>query len=508
MTMQKSNYFISIILISLINFSCEEKSRSNPFDPGTDLDPSEWAPTNLQALVLNDSQIRLTWEQEITQIEGFRIEGQEDGGSWTRVGEVTVDITQYTDTGLTYGVNYIYRVYAFTTTNQSDYTMSNTTITSFPAPTSLTAIAQNDTDILLEWVDNCSFEEGFRIELQENGGSWEQVTDLAEDVIQYTDTGLTYGADYTYRVYAFTVINQSSYATSTTTTTSFPAPTSLTAIAQNDTDILLEWVDNCSFEEGFRIERQEDGGSWTQVGEVTVDITQYTDTGVNISDYDYLYRIYTYTANNVSNYSNTVDPTLILIDIDGNSYQTVKSGSQWWMSENLKVTHYRNGDAIQHIIDNTIWENLITGAYCYYANLEDNATTYGNLYNWHTIEDNRNIAPEGWHVPNDSDWQTLIDYLGGAGVAGGKMKEAGTAHWNSPNTGATNESGFTALPGGYRNYSNGGNYENMGSRGYFWSSTEIDIYNARSQFLYYYYSEVLRDGDNKGFGFSIRCVKD
>jgi len=120
------------------------------------------------------------------------------------------------------------------------------------------------------------------------------------------------------------------------------------------------------------------------------------------------------------------------------------------MMENLKTTRYCNGDLIQCITDSTQWNQyLTTGAYCIYRNNASNANTYGNLYNWYAVNDNRYIAPSGWHVPTDAEWTTLTIFLGGDMVSG-KLKEAGTTHWASPNTAATNETGFTALPGGYR----------------------------------------------------------
>ena len=139
-----------------------------------------------------------------------------------------------------------------------------------------------------------------------------------------------------------------------------------------------------------------------------------------------------------------------MTDIDGNTYTTVKIGDQWWMAENLKVTHYRNGEEIPNITDNTEWANLTSGAYCDYDNNPNNVATYGRLYNWYSIEDSRDLAPDGWHVPSRDEWQTMIEYLGGDGIAGGKLKESGTEHWLSPNEGATNESGFSALPSGMR----------------------------------------------------------
>jgi len=193
-------------------------------------------------------------------------------------------------------------------------------------------------------------------------------------------------------------------------------------------------------------------------------------------------------------------------DIDGNTYLTIKIGDQWWMTENLKVTHYRNGDPISNVTDDGTWETLTTGAYCEYNNDIGNVATYGRLYNWFAVDDSRNIAPEGWHVPSQADWQILIDYLGGNAIAGGKMKEAGTAHWDDPNTGATNESGFTALPGGYRSL--GGPYAHMGLWGFFWSSTEENVNSAYYSYMGYDNTEVNSIWNDKEIGISIRCIKD
>ena len=200
------------------------------------------------------------------------------------------------------------------------------------------------------------------------------------------------------------------------------------------------------------------------------------------------------------------DDDLFLVDIDGNVYQTVQIGNQHWMAENLKVTHYRNGDPIPHLTSNSDWASTSLGAYCAYDNNEGNVETYGRLYNWYTVDDPRGLAPQGWHVPTDDEWQTLVDYLGGSSVAGGKLKEAGTEHWNSPNTGATNESGFTALPGGYR--SSNGYYYYMGNFGYFWSSTEGSSDLAWSRRLDYNSSGVYRYDGRRLFGFSVRCLRD
>ena len=132
-------------------------------------------------------------------------------------------------------------------------------------------------------------------------------------------------------------------------------------------------------------------------------------------------------------------PTRSLTDIDGNGYDTVKIGSQFWMKQNLNTAHYRNGDIIPQITSTNLWATLYTGAWCWYNNDPAiYAATYGRLYNWYAVNDPRGLAPMGWHVPTDAEWTTLSTSLGGDAAAGGAMKETGTTHWTTPNTGATN----------------------------------------------------------------------
>ncbi len=203
-------------------------------------------------------------------------------------------------------------------------------------------------------------------------------------------------------------------------------------------------------------------------------------------------------------------------DIDGNVYHYITIGTQTWMVENLKTTRYRNGDAIQNATDNTAWSNLTIGAYCNYDNNSSNATTYGRLYNWYAVNDSRNIAPAGWHVPTDNEWKILEMYLGMTQQQadatgwrgtdeGNKLKEAGNSHWASPSAG-TNSSGFTALPGGCR-YSNG-TFGDVGNYGYWWSSSEYDATLAWLRGMYYDNAYVSRSNYVKKVGFSIRCVRD
>lgn len=195
--------------------------------------------------------------------------------------------------------------------------------------------------------------------------------------------------------------------------------------------------------------------------------------------------------------------------IDGNVYNTVTIGTQGWMKENLKVTKYRNGDAIPTTTPATLDISGETSPKYQWAYNGDNnnAATYGLLYTWYAITDSRGVCPTSWHVPADSEWTTLTGYLGGGTVAGGKMKEAGTTHWNSPNTGADNSSGFTALPGGYR-FSNG-TFVSIGGSGSWWSATESGERGAWDRGLLYNHGGVFRSSYfNKGDGVSVRCVRD
>jgi uncharacterized protein (TIGR02145 family) len=215
--------------------------------------------------------------------------------------------------------------------------------------------------------------------------------------------------------------------------------------------------------------------------------------------------------------SDYVRETSTVTDIDGNVYNTVKIGNQWWMAENLKVTHYRNGDTILNVTEDRIWGILAPGAFCNYDNNAANVAFYGRLYNWYAVNDSPKIAPAGFHVPTDGEFKQLETYLGMSQESadsvgrrghseGGNMKEIGFDHWYSPNTGATNESGFAALPGGRR--ANNGNFGNIGGYGYWWSATEINIGFAWFRGLSYDSTKVFRYGYGKHCGLSVRCVKD
>ncbi len=189
---------------------------------------------------------------------------------------------------------------------------------------------------------------------------------------------------------------------------------------------------------------------------------------------------------------------------------SVEIGTQIWSNKNLEVTTYRDGTPIPEVTDPTEWAGLTTGAWCYYNNDPANGAIYGKLYNWYAAIDSEHggIAPSGWHVPTNPEWTTQSDFLGGSAIAGGKMKTTGIGLWNSPNTDATNESGFAGLPGGIRDKD--GIFNLVGLIGYWWSTYAVEpAYTfAWSRTLYFNYGYQTSGQDFKTSGFSVRLIKD
>jgi uncharacterized protein (TIGR02145 family) len=240
-------------------------------------------------------------------------------------------------------------------------------------------------------------------------------------------------------------------------------------------------------------------------------------TGLTVNT-TYYVRAYAYNSQGIA-YGSQVSFTTndltncgTVTDIDGNTYKTILIGTQCWMRENLKTTKYLDGAAIPNVTDNATWGSLTTGAYCWYKNDIGNKATYGALYNWYAVNTGK-LCPTGWHVPSDAEWTTLSTYIvesffGGFDMGGGglgrSMKETGTTHWASPNEGATNKSGFSGLPGGYR--FEWGDIE-IGYSGYWWSSTEDSSITAWNRYISVY-ATLNRDSFNKRTGFSVRCLRD
>ena len=205
----------------------------------------------------------------------------------------------------------------------------------------------------------------------------------------------------------------------------------------------------------------------------------------------------------------------IVTDVEGNEYQTVIINGQEWMAENLRTSTYADNVPIPNVTDITDWQSLTTGAWVHYENNSQNESPYGKLYNWYAVTSPRNVCPTGWHVPTNSEWADLTDYLSGVApegniipVAGGKMKSTGTQYWESPNVDATNESGFSGLPGGFCPGNNGLGFQHIGTFGWWWSSNNETTHLANTYFLHNIDGNVYTDLSNKKFGYSVRCIKD
>lgn len=195
--------------------------------------------------------------------------------------------------------------------------------------------------------------------------------------------------------------------------------------------------------------------------------------------------------------------------INETTYPSVTICAQLWMDKNLDVTTYRNGDPIPYVTDQTVWTALTTGAWCYYNNDPSTNATYGKLYNWYALNDPRGLAPAGWHVATDAEWNTLSTCLGGETVAGGKMKVTGTSTWASPNSNATNSSGFAALPGGIRIHGTSNFFVDLTYFSHFWSATEVNSTQAISRFIINSSGDITPySGFLKSFGLSVRCLRD
>ncbi|MFM2213540.1 MAG: hypothetical protein RL427_803 [Bacteroidota bacterium] len=408
---------------------------------------------------------------------------------------------------------------------------SSTTVVPLP-PTNLIGTLVSPIQINLSWTDNSTNETVFKIERKTGSGNYTILGTTAADITNYNDVGLTPNTTYTYRVYSSNNVGSSlTYSNELTLMTGsiIELPTLMTTTVSSISTTTAVSGGTISSDGGAPITAR--GVCWSTSTNPTIELatktTDGTGTGVFTSAIsglspNTLYYVRVYATNSLGTaYGNEINFTSLqnsaainipgpnVTDVDGNVYQTITNCGQTWTRSNLNVSHYRNGDAIPQVTDLTQWTNLTTGAWCYYANTSSNGIIYGRLYNWYAVNDPRGLAPVGYHIPSDDDWTTLTTCLGGETIAAGAMKEVGTSHWQSPNTGATNSSGFTSLPGGNK-LSLTVVPTSMGYQAWFWSSTEYDSTNAWFRYMLNDSVQLYRASYdfNKSYGFSVRCVKD
>jgi uncharacterized protein (TIGR02145 family) len=397
-----------------------------------------------------------------------------------------------------------------------------TTVVPLP-PTLLKGTNPSSAQVTLTWLDNSTNETGFKIDRKSSTGNYSVVGTVSADVTDYNETGLTNGTSYTYRVYAYNAGGNSPTYSNEFTITPKGVPVITTISVSSITTSSSISGGNVTDNGGSNVNSR--GVIWSTNPNPTIVLPTKTSNGSGNDTFasnltlllsNTTYYVKAYATNSTgTGYGNEISFTTkalftngnSLTDICGNTYPTIILGNQQWMQKNLDVCKYRNGDAIPQVQDPIAWVKLTTGAWCYYENKTSNGTIYGKLYNRYAVDDSRGLAPTGWHIPSNTEWETLISYLGGGSVAGGKMKATGNTYWTSPNTGATNESGFSALPGGFRiGWQNiEGTFINIKKYSTWWSKPHTNstfiIYNNSSQIS-------LNDETYGNSGVSIRCIKD
>jgi uncharacterized protein (TIGR02145 family) len=409
----------------------------------------------------------------------------------------------------------------YSCSTSSDGNGNSTTSVVPVAPSNLTGSVVSTTQIDLSWTDNSTNETGFKIERKTGTGSYSVIGTTAADITIFNDIGLIPSTTYTYRVYSNNSVGNSlTYSNELTLTTAsiINLPT-LTSTS-------LSLITSSTALSGGTV--SSDGGAvittrgvcWSTSPSPNITLPTKTSDGTGIGTFssnltglsaNTTYYVRAYATNSAGTaYGNeivftTQPPAAIL--------PSVTICNQIWQNINLDVTTYRDGTPIPQVTDFNTWSNLTTGAWCYYNNDPANGAIYGKLYNWYAImgihdndpsTPNKILAPQGWHVSTNDDWNTLTSCLGDYQIAGGPLKTTGTSYWNSPNLGATNSTGFSALPGGFRDVLNNGNFEYKNVFADFWCyyTTPVD------RILSYNYKWISSLGPYKNEGLSVRCVKD
>jgi uncharacterized protein (TIGR02145 family) len=394
--------------------------------------------------------------------------------------------------------------------------------------------------IKLTWTDNSTNEAGFKIERKTGNGNWTQISTVGSNITEYTDIELSVGIQYSYRIFSYNNAgNSESYSNIYSTTIFVTIPVLTTSAVGSISQSSASSGGIVSYDGGSNITDKGIVWSSSQSFQITYSTNDGSGSGSFASNMTGLIANTTYYAKSYATngagtaYGNVITFTTLayttaysftqganLVDIDGNSYPTIVTNcnNQTWIQKNLNTSKYSDGTIIPQVSDLSTWQQATTGAWCYYANNSTNGITYGKMYNWYAVAGIHNaasatnpalrkkLAPTGWHIPNNSEWQAFIGCLGGESVAGGKMKSTGTSLWQAPNTDASNSSGFTGLPGGQRFIN--GSFQNLGVITRWLSSDEFN-----SEYTWFVGAGYGAGGTGLGYlqkniGYSVRCIKD
>jgi uncharacterized protein (TIGR02145 family) len=500
----------SLFLMLAMLLSCE-REYDNPWDAKATLDPNAWAPQNLTITDVSITEKKLSWTYGDKNIEGFKLDRKVGNGEW-QIAYMTCgkEIRFWSDTQVIPdpSITYYYRLYTFAGQYSSAMISSSSSSSQVPTPTNLQITQNSIVSVTLTWQYNSNGHEGFKIERKAEGGNWEPLTALAANILTFQDNTFTLNTTIFYRLSAFVGQYNSTFAEKSFNS-EIPSPTNLQLTVNSITSITLTWQYNSNGADGFKIDRKVNQGTWeNEFATLNANQTSFTENGLDLLNNFYTYRVYAFIQNYFS--QKAVSPVTTVPcgypftdSRDGNQYETVEIGGQCWMKENLAYLPSVSPSTSGSQTSLYYYVYGYQGTSITAAKATANYQTYGALYNWPAA---LTACPQGWHLPTDAEWTTLTTFLGGESVAGGKMKEAGTTHWNSPNTGATNESGFTGLPGGYR--ASSGVFSGIGDSGDWWSSTETSSAYAWRRNLFYDYANSSRYGIGKEYGFSVRCLRD
>jgi len=402
------------------------------------------------------------------------------------------------------------------------------------APTNLTVTLASTTQMNLQWTDNSTNETGFKVQRKTGSSSFTDVASTGQNLTTYSDLGLTPNTSYTYRVYAYNSAGNSlQYANEVTVITNL-VPLLITLPVNSVLTTTAICGGYISSDNGSAV--TDRGVCWSTTSGPTATLSTKTVDGSGSGNFishisglaantTYYVRAYatntvgtaygnevSFTTSGTQTYSYTPGPNVT--DIDGNVYQSIiTSCGQTWTTKNLNVSRYRNGDIIPHVIGTpTEWGFLTTAAWCYYDNDPANEPIYGRLYNHYAVVDPRGLAPSGWHVPTNSEWNQLTKCIDPnadttvccSNAAGSSLKS--TSGWVNNGNG-TNSSGFNCLPGGARRGIEG-TFDNTGMQGAWWSATGYASNNVSSRYLSIYDSTFHKFYQPRSSGFSVRLVKD
>ncbi|MCU0608275.1 MAG: carboxypeptidase regulatory-like domain-containing protein [Chitinispirillaceae bacterium] len=420
--------------------------------------------------------------------------------------------TAFVDTGLLQGTTYFYRLCAFNTNASvvSTDSVHGTTL-ALPVPTGVTAVATSSSAVSLVWVMADTSIRQFRIYRSLNDTAYSLAGVAA--AASFGDTGLTPATKYFYRLRSIKNGDSSSLSSAAQATTKvfMPAVPVISGVTAGDGSVSVAWdpvPGSTSFILLYAAGTTVDTATATRITGAT---SPKTVAGLT-NGTKYAFAVMAVSATGTSGPSQALTATPAatgaagtVSDIDGNVYHTVTIGTQVWMVENLRTTRYKDGSAIPLVTGNTEWATLSVSGYCWYGNDTSGKNVYGALYNGHAANSGK-LAPNGWHVPSDSEWTVLANFLGGDSVAAGRIKESGTTHWITPNSAATNANGFSALPCGYRDTTGASSCKTY--HGFWWTASEYSATDSWYRSAAFNSGEINRSINNKRYGFSIRCVKD